>query len=319
MLAQLSFRSRSQQQDNFQEERGALEELKQFLAKPQSIGVDSLKRSMRNLVMYMIEMTGEDHGLARHVFRPGRGESLAVAGSFKESDAKREAKRREFLLLLRLLEAEMAKQFRDLFEYTHERIHQTKNLIDLELEKAKQELKDAKAGKSGGFSFSFAGVANDAAAAAGAAVAFARSGGTKTVADEKVQAAKDKVSALSRLQRVFKKHDRELNKAETSEDIIEVQQRVIEDEERVEQVSKGFFKKSMEIARKATVSSMKPIRNALTALRYAIFRSQIGEIDVERSRPEFNQQSGAPNNDDGPESNYDFDDEGTEPSNEGQS
>lgn len=322
MLAQLSFR-RNQGQSNFDEEREALEELNRFLAKPQSIGVDSLKRPFKNLVMFMIEMTGEDHGLARHVFSPGQGEDLAVSGSFKQSDARREAKRREFLRLLRMLEAEMAKQFRELFDYTHKRIHTTRDRIDEELVKAKKELRDARSEKSGGFSFSFTDVANDAAAAAataaGAAVAFARGNkGAAQTPDDKVKAAKEKVSALSRLQRTFKKHDRELNKAETSEEVIEVQQRVIEDEEKVEQVSNGFFQKSIEVARKATVSSMKPIYSALTALRYAIMRRQINDVDFEKAKPKFNYQSGAPNRDNSaeeePEDEYEFAENGPQPS-----
>ena len=92
------------------EETLALEELRDFLEKPQSIGLTNLKHSLRNVVLLMLELKGLSTGFIRHILANEEHPSMTMDGLL-EGDKKRKRLVEEFWEEMRRLERLMEKEF----------------------------------------------------------------------------------------------------------------------------------------------------------------------------------------------------------------
>lgn len=161
----LDFRSAQDMNRRFSSpEEEEMSELLQFLEKPQSIGLNNVKESLRNTVLLMMAMTGLDTG---YRYTPIMGDDYAGLSLDGTAEYQRKKKKKKKQLWDQLLEMErlLAENFKSLFENTLTRIYDVKKEInhqiqvldrmietnkddgffaEEDLREAKQELKDLK-------------------------------------------------------------------------------------------------------------------------------------------------------------------------------
>ena len=106
-----------------------LKALNDFLARPNSIGLDNLKEIFRNMIQLMMELKGYSTGYAVHHLPNGEHSSLAMSGVLK-GDEERRRRMEELERLMRQLEEALTLQFERLFAHVENRI----NVIALNVE-----------------------------------------------------------------------------------------------------------------------------------------------------------------------------------------
>lgn len=106
-----------------------LKALNEFLARPNSIGLDNLKEIFRNMIQLMMELKGYSTGYAVHHLPNGEHSSLALSGVLKGDEEKRR-RQEELERLLRQLEDSLMQEFERLFAHVENRI----NAITLNVE-----------------------------------------------------------------------------------------------------------------------------------------------------------------------------------------
>jgi len=106
-----------------------LKALNDFLARPNSIGLDNLKEIFRNMIQLMMELKGYSTGYAVHHLPNGEHSSLAMSGVLKGDEEKRR-RQEELERLMRQLEDSLMQEFERLFAHVENRI----NAISLNVE-----------------------------------------------------------------------------------------------------------------------------------------------------------------------------------------
>ncbi len=110
----------------------ALRELLDFLEKPQSIGLDNLKESLRNIVQLALEVKGYDTGYALQHLMHGEHSSLAPEGISK-IDKERKRRIQQFWDDMNEIEREMLRSFNTVFESAVKQIIEIKQDITSEI------------------------------------------------------------------------------------------------------------------------------------------------------------------------------------------
>lgn len=177
------------------EETVALQALNSFLESPQSIGLDSLKESLRNIVQLMMELKGFATGFALQHLVNGEHSSMAVDGSLCD-DAKKKRLLKEFWDEMLRLEREMAASFAQVFEHVAAKIIDIKEDLAEEIEQIDERIEEV----------------------------------ADTVEEARVLKAQNtKRKKLVKFKKHIEKHEVELREADTTQEIIEVQSDVMED------------------------------------------------------------------------------------------
>ncbi len=208
----------------------ALRELLSFLEKPQSIGIDNLKESLRNIIQLALEIKGYETGLSLQHLVNGEHSSLAPEGISKV-DKERKRRLKQFIEDMAEIEREMANSFNIIFNFTVKKIAEIKQEIVEEIssidhtiqekEQALEEIKDK---------------------AAEAAIA------------EEILRKKKKRKKLKQFKEHVKKKEAELKEATRTQDVVEIQQTIIED---TTDFKEGRFDPNKKKKRKAPIDLLK--------------------------------------------------------------
>lgn len=195
MIAPLNFSNAVGVSADEDEETIALQALNKFLESPHSIGLDTIKESLRNMVQLMMELKGYATGFAlQHLVR-GEHSSMAVDGGLRD-DAEKKRRLKEFWDEMLRLEQLMAAGFAEVFEYVAAEIVEVKKTIANEIEKIDERIEEA----------------------------------ADTMEEARVLKTRNtKRKKLVKFKKHIEKHEVELHEADTTEDIIEVQSNVLED------------------------------------------------------------------------------------------
>lgn len=110
-----------------------LSELLKFCEKPQSIGLNNVKESLRNVILYMMALMGLDTGYNYHHIFDESFVGLSIGGATDEL-RKKKKKRRQLLDEFLRLDLLMFQQFLKLFDHTYKFIQTTKQDIDHKIE-----------------------------------------------------------------------------------------------------------------------------------------------------------------------------------------
>lgn len=170
-------------------ETEALKELNAFLARPNSIGLDSLKESLRNIVQLMMEIKGYSTGYAVHHLPNGEHSSLALAGNLKGDEEKRR-KIEELEQLMREMNRAMFMEFQRLFTHVQTRINVIAENIESRIKKLDETIEDA--------------IEDD-------------------LDEAIIETKKKKRSRLMQFMRRIKAREQQLQQVETTEEVIEVE------------------------------------------------------------------------------------------------
>ena len=195
MIAPLNFSNAVGVSADEDEETIALQALNKFLESPHSIGLDTIKESLRNMVQLMMELKGYATGFAlQHLVR-GEHSSMAVDGGLRD-DAEKKRRLKEFWDEMLRLEQLMAAGFTEVFEYVAAEIVEVKKTIANEIEKIDERIEEA----------------------------------ADTMEEARVLKTRNtKRKKLVKFKKHIEKHEVELHEADTTEDVIEVQSNVLED------------------------------------------------------------------------------------------
>lgn len=123
-------------------ETEALRELNAFLARPNSIGLDNLKESLRNMVQLMMEIKGYSTGYAIHHLVLGEHSSLALAGILK-GDAEKKRRLEELENIMKEFERLMFMEFSRLFTHVQTRINVISENIENRINKLDETIENA--------------------------------------------------------------------------------------------------------------------------------------------------------------------------------
>ncbi len=183
----------------------ALRELLDFMEKPQSIGIDNLKTSLRNIVLLALEMKGYETGFSPQHFLHGKSSSLALDG-LSNIDKERNRRVKQFWDDMNEIEREMARSFNIIFDFTVKKIVEIKQeisdkilIIDNVIEEKELALEQADT------------------KAAEAAIA------------QEIAKKKQKRKELKQFKSHVKKQEAELREAKNTQEVINIQNNIIED------------------------------------------------------------------------------------------
>lgn len=177
------------------EESIALQALNKFLESPQSIGLDSLKESLRNIVQLMMELKGFATGFSLQHLVHGEHSSMAFDGALRD-DAQKKRLIKEFWDEMLRFEREMAARFAQVFEHVATQIVEIKEDLADEIERIDANIEDV----------------------------------ADTVEEARVlKAQHTKRKKLVKFKKHIEKHEVELQEADTTQEIVEIQSDVMED------------------------------------------------------------------------------------------
>ncbi|PCI54965.1 MAG: hypothetical protein COB36_08925 [Alphaproteobacteria bacterium] len=177
------------------EETIALQALNKFLESPHSIGLDTIKESLRNIVQLMMELKGYATGFALQHLVHGEHSSMAVDGGLRD-DAEKKRRLKEFWDEMLRLERLMAGGFEHVLAHVAAEIVEIKENIVDKIEKIDAKIEEV----------------------------------ADTVEEARVLKARNtKRKKLVKFKKHIEKHEVELHEAETTEEVIEVQSNVLED------------------------------------------------------------------------------------------
>ncbi len=120
----------------------SLEELEAFLASPNSIGLDNIKESLRNIVQLMMELKGYSTGYALQHLANGEHSYLAMNGTLTD-DEKRKRREQDLIDFLRLMEEMLAANFTRLYDHVEKRIETITENIENRIEKLDKTIESA--------------------------------------------------------------------------------------------------------------------------------------------------------------------------------
>ena len=121
-----------------EEEMEGAKALSEFLESPKFVGIDRFRTDLRNMIKYMMELSGESTGYIKRQVMPMQESSLAMHGVLPEDEI-RKRQNRDFWERFFKLMAEIQENFEIAFQYVQHKIHVISDAIDEELE----ELDDA--------------------------------------------------------------------------------------------------------------------------------------------------------------------------------
>ncbi len=177
------------------EETIALQELNKFLESPHSIGLDTIKESLRNMVQLMMELKGYATGFALQHLVHGEHSSMAVDGGLRD-DAEKKRRFKEFWDEMMRLAALMEGGFEHVLAHVAAEIVEIKEDIADKIEEIDAKIEEV----------------------------------ADTVEEARVLKARStKRKKLVKFKKHIEKHEVELHEAETTEELIEVQSNVYED------------------------------------------------------------------------------------------
>lgn len=177
------------------EESVALQALNKFLESPHSIGLDTIKESLRNVVQLMMELKGYATGFALQHLVHGEHSSMAVDGGLRD-DAEKKRRLREFWDEMLRLERLMAGGFEHVLAHVAAGIVEIKENIADKIEEIDAKIEEV------------ADTVEEAQA---------------------LKAQNTKRKKLVKFKKHIEKHEVELHEAETTQEVIEVQSNVLED------------------------------------------------------------------------------------------
>ncbi len=178
-----------------QHESSALRELEKFLESPHAIGLDNVKESLRNTVQLMWELKGYATGYALQHLMHEDHSTLAMDGTLR-GDAKKKKRIQDFWEWLEDLAREMSLTFAEVYEHTQELIQDIREEVNEEIEDIDERIEHV----------------------------------AKTEEQaRKMKANNKKRRQLTSFKKHLKKHEMELDEAETTEELINVQHEIIED------------------------------------------------------------------------------------------
>ena len=120
----------------------ALLETESYLASPSSIGLDSFKESLRNVIQLMLELKGYSTGYDLSHLVIGEHSSMAMHGVLKDDNLKKR-KAQQFWEDFLKLEKEMMQNFHSIFQNMHEFIITIEENIDNKIEKIDTQIEAA--------------------------------------------------------------------------------------------------------------------------------------------------------------------------------
>lgn len=117
----------------------SLLELNAFLQNPRSIGIDSLKESLSNVVRYMLELQGLDTGQGHQILCDDQHDSISLNDS--KPSAKKKRKQMDMdAELLKHLEQQMTHSFEKVYIKIEKKLDNVKANIDIELAKLDMQI-----------------------------------------------------------------------------------------------------------------------------------------------------------------------------------
>ena len=177
------------------EETIALQELNKFLESPHSIGLDTIKESLRNMVQLMMELKGYATGFALQHLVHGEHSSMAVDGGLRD-DAEKKRRLKEFWDEMMRLASLMEAGFDHVLKHVAAEIVEIKEDIADKIEAIDAQIEEA----------------------------------ADTVEEARVLKSRNtKRKKLVKFKKHIEKHEVELHEADTTEELIEVQSNVLED------------------------------------------------------------------------------------------
>ncbi|PCJ01064.1 MAG: hypothetical protein COB14_04060 [Alphaproteobacteria bacterium] len=195
MIAALNFGNAVGVSIDEDEETIALQALNKFLESPHSIGLDTIKESLRNVVQLMMELKGYATGFSLQHLVHGEHSSMAVDGGLRD-DAEKKRRIQEFWDEMMRLERLMAAGFEHVFAHVAAEIVEIKEDIADEIEAIDAQIEEA----------------------------------ADTVEEARALKAKNtKRRKLIKFKKHIEEHEVELHEADTTEELIEVQSNVLED------------------------------------------------------------------------------------------
>ncbi len=177
------------------QEMEELSELDRFFSSPQSIGLDNVRESLRNVVQLMMELKGYATGYAIQNLVFATDLSLAMDGVLPGDDAKNQ-RIKDFWQRMYQLHEEMQRRIKEIFSHVATKIIDVKQSIDAQIERLDKEIEAAE-----------------------------EAPGAANVVQEK----KTKKRRLLGLRRRVEEREEQLQEADTAQEIIEVEQALDQD------------------------------------------------------------------------------------------
>lgn len=195
MIAALNFGNAVGVSIDEDEETIALQALNKFLESPHSIGLDTIKESLRNVVQLMMELKGYATGFSLQHLVHGEHSSMAMDGSLRD-DAEKKRRIQEFWDEMMRLERLMAAGFDHVLAHVAAEIVEIKEDIADKIDAIDAQIDEA----------------------------------ADTVEEAQVLKARNtKRKKLVKFKKHIEEHEAELHEADTTEELIEVQSNVLED------------------------------------------------------------------------------------------
>lgn len=113
--------------------------LNAFLESPRSIGIDSLKESLSNVVRYMLELQGLDTGQDAQIFSDDEHDSIGLGNRKKSSKAKRKQAEMD-ADLMRQLEEQLTQSFGKAYDHIENKLDNVEANIDNNIEQLNAEI-----------------------------------------------------------------------------------------------------------------------------------------------------------------------------------
>jgi len=123
-------------------ETKAMSELDAFLASPNSIGLDNIKESLRNVVQLMMELKGYETGYALQHLANGEHSYLAMSGTLKD-DERKKRKEQELIELMKLIDQMFAESFAKMYTHVEKRIETITENIEDRIDKLDETIENA--------------------------------------------------------------------------------------------------------------------------------------------------------------------------------
>lgn len=115
--------------------------LRAFLEDPRSVGVDSLKESLRNIIVLMEELKGANYGRSAEHFSNGEHESMSINDAKLTPSKKRKIQQQYSDDLLKL-EEQIAKSFSSVHLHVERKLKNVKENINAEIAKLDEQIED---------------------------------------------------------------------------------------------------------------------------------------------------------------------------------
>ena len=130
-----------------EEEMEGAKALSEFLESPKFVGIDRFRTDLRNMIKYMMELSGQSTGYIKRQVMPMGESSLAMHGVLPEDEIKKR-QNREFWERYFQLMAEIQANFEIAFQHVQRKIHVISDAIDEELEQLDEAIEATSDGEA---------------------------------------------------------------------------------------------------------------------------------------------------------------------------